>query len=195
MKTHVVSVSDQELIARYLKGHENSLGILMLRHKSRVYTTIYLLVKDRDVAEDIFQDTFVKVIDTVRAGRYNEEGKFLPWVLRIAHNLCIDHFRRNAKMPTIQPKDEDTDVFAFLDLKEDSVEDRMIRSQSHEKVKQLIQHLPEEQREVLVMRIYGGLSFKEISEVTAVSINTSLGRMRYALGNLRKLIDKYHITL
>ncbi len=195
MKTHVVSVSDQELITRYLKGHENSLGILMLRHKSRVFTTIYLLVKDRDVAEDIFQDTFVKVIDTVRAGRYNEEGKFLPWVLRIAHNLCIDHFRRNAKMPTIQPKDEDTDVFAFLDLKEDSVEDRIIRKQSHDKVRQLIQHLPEEQREVLVMRIYGGLSFKEISEVTDVSINTSLGRMRYALGNLRKLIDKHHITL
>lgn len=195
MKTHVVSVSDQELITRYRKGHENSLGQLMLRHKSRVYTTIYLLVKDKDVAEDIFQDTFVKVIDTIRAGRYNEEGKFLPWVLRIAHNLCIDHFRRSAKMPTIQPKDEETDVFSFLDLKEDSVEDRIMRKQSHDKVKQLIQQLPEEQKEVLVMRIYGGLSFKEIADVTEVSINTSLGRMRYALGNMRKLIEKYHINL
>lgn len=195
MKTQVVSVSDQELIKRYLSGKENALGQLILRHKSRVYATIYHLVKDRDLAEDIFQDAFVKVIDTLRSGRYNEEGKFLPWVLRIAHNLCIDHFRRAVKMPTISAGDDENDPFSYLDLKEGTVEDRIMQRQSHQKVTQLIQHLPEEQREVLVMRIYGGLSFKEIADVTQVSINTSLGRMRYALGNLRKLVDQYHISL
>lgn len=194
MKTQVVSVSDQELIKRYLAGKENALGLLIQRHKSRVYTSIYLLVKDRDVAEDIFQDAFMKVIDTLRAGRYNEEGKFLPWVLRIAHNLSIDHFRKQAKMPTISG-DEDFDPFANLDLKEGTIEDSIMKKQSHAKVRQLIQHLPEEQREVLVMRIYGGLSFKEISDVTQVSINTSLGRMRYALGNMRKMIDQYQLNL
>jgi RNA polymerase sigma factor (sigma-70 family) len=194
MKTQVVSVSDQELIKRYLAGKEHALGVLIQRHKSRVYTAIYLMVKNRDLAEDIFQDTFVKVIDTLKGGRYNEEGKFLPWVLRIAHNLCIDHFRKQAKMPTVSP-DDDYDPFAHLDMREGTIEDRIMKSQSHEKLRRLIQELPEEQREVLVMRIYGGLSFKEIAEATQVSINTSLGRMRYALGNIRKLIDQYQLNL
>ncbi|MFN3528741.1 MAG: sigma-70 family RNA polymerase sigma factor [Bacteroidia bacterium] len=194
MKTQVVSVSDQELIKRYLAGKEHALGVLIQRHKSRVYTAIYLMVKNRNLAEDIFQDTFVKVIDTLKGGRYNEEGKFLPWVLRIAHNLCIDHFRKQAKMPTVSP-DDDYDPFAHLDMREGTIEDRIMKSQSHEKLRRLIQELPEEQREVLVMRIYGGLSFKEIAEATQVSINTSLGRMRYALGNIRKLIDQYQLNL
>lgn len=195
MRTTIVS--DKVLVANYLRGNKDALVELFNRHRQRIYTSIYLLVKDREVAEDIFQDTFVKVIKTLDGGKYREEGKFLPWASRIAHNLCIDFFRRGKKMKFVNPNigDEEKDLFSFLDMKEETVEDKMIKRQSHGKVRQLVQFLPEEQKEVLILRHYAGLSFKEIAEQTDVSINTALGRMRYALNNLRKLIVENNIKL
>ena len=189
-----MGVSDQELIRRYVSGQQASMSVLMHRHKSRVFTTIYQLVRHQELAEDLFQDTFLKAMQTLQAGRYNEEGKFLPWILRIAHNLCIDHFRRNGKMPLVRAHD-DWDPMEQMTDTEMHAEDKLMMKQSITKVKQLVARLPEEQREVLIMRIYGDLSFKEISEATGVSINTALGRMRYALGNLRKLIHQKGIVL
>lgn len=187
--------TDQQLIGTYLQGDMSSIEQLILRHKKKVFTTIYLLVKDRDLANDIFQDTFIKVIDTLNTGKYNEEGKFLPWVVRIAHNLCIDHFRKNAKFPKMHQTEEGGDIFDYVNIYEENVEDKIIRRQSHQIIRNLINQLPEEQREVLVMRHYGGVSFKEISEATNVSINTALGRMRYALNNLRRMIKENRIAL
>jgi RNA polymerase sigma-70 factor, ECF subfamily len=152
------------------------------------------MVKDNDLADDIFQDTFIKVINTLKAGRYNEEGKFLPWVMRIAHNLTIDHFRKNKKMPFVR-SDENNDVFATIAQEGMSVEDEMAWEQILSDVKKIIQFLPEEQKQVVIQRHYYGMSFKEIAESNDISINTALGRMRYALINLRKLIDEKHITL
>ncbi len=181
------NLDDQDLVKHYIKGKEQALEILLQRHQSRIFTSIYLLVKDQYLAEDIFQDTFIKVINTLRSGRYNEEGKFLPWVLRIAHNLVIDYFRKEKRNPAITTT-EGVDVLNFIQIHEESAEDRMLREQNHYDLRRMIQLLPDEQKEVLIMRHYGNLSFKEIAELTDVSINTALGRMRYALSNLRKMM-------
>jgi RNA polymerase sigma-70 factor (ECF subfamily) len=180
-------ISDKDLVHLYVSGDESALAILLSRHKSKIYTSIYLLVKDRYLAEDIFQDTFIKVINTLKSGKYNEEGKFLPWVMRIAHNLVIDHFRKEKRTPTITNQ-EGFDIFDVIGVSEESTEDKLLRDQSHNELKALIQKLPEEQKEVLIMRNYADLSFKEIADLTGVSINTALGRMRYALNNLRRMM-------
>ncbi len=182
-------ISDKDLVHLYVSGDESALAILLSRHKSKIYTSIYLLVKDRFLAEDIFQDTFIKVINTLKGGKYNEEGKFLPWVMRIAHNLVIDHFRKEKRTPTITNSDG-FDIFDVIGVSEESTEDKLLREQSHSDLRALIQKLPEEQKEVLIMRHYADLSFKEIADLTGVSINTALGRMRYALNNLRRMIQE-----
>lgn len=187
-------LSDKELVDAYIAGTESALEILINRHKNKIFSTILFMVNDRDLAEDVFQDTFIKVINTLRAGRYNEEGKFFPWVQRIAHNLVIDHFRREKKMRTISPN-EDFDIFKVLKLSDENVQDVMVREQIETDVRKLVEYLPEEQREVVEMRMYRDLSFKEISDLTGVSINTALGRMRYALINLRKLVEKHNVIL
>lgn len=186
--------SDQDLIHLYILGQESCLEELIRRYKSKVYTSIYLLVKDTYLAEDIFQDTFIKVINTLKAGKYNEEGKFLPWVMRIAHNLVIDYFRREKRTPVVTNVDG-FDIFDVLHFNEESMEDKMVREQTHKDLKGLIHLLPSEQKEVLIMRHYGELSFKEIADITGVSINTALGRMRYALNNLRKMILTKELSL
>lgn len=187
-------LTDQELVSRYLKGHEEALQALILRHEKKVYTSIYLLVKDRELADDLFQDTFIKVINTLRSGNYNEEGKFLSWVLRIAHNLVIDYFRSLKRMPMVHDTDEYS-VFDTLPLEDQNIEDKLIAEQIHVEVRALLEHLPYDQREVVIMRHFANMSFKEIAECTHVSINTSLGRMRYALINLRKLIQQKKLVL
>src|SRR5690554_2303886 len=191
---HSNLVSDQELVSKYLSGNETAFEILLKRHQDRIYTQIILMVRDSELANDIFQETFMKVVRTLKQGKYNEEGKFLPWVLRIAHNLAIGHFSKTKKMPKVR-SDEDYDVFSGIPNEEKNVEDVWIEDIIHEDVRQLIDELPEEQREVVMMRHFGGMSFKEISMRCDVSINTSLGRMRYALINMRKLIEKNNITL
>ena len=191
---HKKVLDDQELVRQYLDGKSSAFEILLSRHKERIFTHIILMVKNKSHAEDIFQETFIKVINTLRKGKYNEEGKFLPWVMRIAHNLVIDHFRRNKKMPMVR-SDENYDVFATIKRDDQNVEQLLINGQIDSDVKKLIEHLPKEQREVVIMRHYLSMSFKEISEKTNVSINTALGRMRYALINLRKLVDENKIEL
>ncbi|WP_276362866.1 sigma-70 family RNA polymerase sigma factor [Daejeonella sp. H1SJ63] len=191
---NIQTVSDQDLVHQYIQGHEQSLEELIRRHKSKIYTSIYLLVKDSYLAEDIFQDVFIKVINTLRAGRYNEEGKFLPWVIRIAHNMVIDHFRKEKRTPLVTTT-EGFDIFEVLKFYDESAEDRLIRDQTHRDLRELIHHLPSEQKEVLIMRHYGDLSFKEIADITDVSINTALGRMRYALSNLRKMMLTKELSL
>jgi RNA polymerase sigma factor (sigma-70 family) len=186
--------SDQDLIHQYIGGDEKGLVELIRRYQSKIYTSIYLLVKDEHLAEDIFQDTFIKVINTLRAGKYNEEGKFLPWVARIAHNLVIDHFRREKRAPMVTT-DEDFDIFDVLGEYDESTEDRLVREQTHRDLKALIQLLPSEQKEVLIMRHFGDMSFKDIADITDVSINTALGRMRYALNNLRKMMQTKELSL
>lgn len=187
-------VSDQELIKDYLSGNEESLRLLINRHQTQVFSSIMLLVKDKYLAEDIYQDTYIKVIKNLKKGKYTEKGKFLPWVLRIARNLVIDHFRKNQKMPTVTDS-EGYDVMANLPFEADNMEDKMISEQSSEYIKRIIQELPDEQREVLILRHYAELSFKQIAEITDVSINTALGRMRYALNNLRKIIERKKVNL
>ena len=187
-------VSDQELISNYLAGNVNSLEVLINRHKQKVYSYILLVVRDKHLADDIFQDAFIKVINTMRSGIYKEEGKFIQWVMRISHNLIIDHYRKSKRLPIVE-NSEENDVFDNLRIVDDSIEDRMIMDQIYEDVRKLIDYLPEEQREVLMLRHYSDMSFKDIAEQTDVSINTALGRMRYALINLRKLIDSKEITL
>ena len=189
-----LEVLDGQLVSDYLKGNEQSFEILIKRHKQRIYNFIFSKVLNRDVAEDIFQDTFIKVINTLKRGKYNEEGKFLPWTMRIAHNLIIDHFRRVKRIPNFKNTD-DFDIFSVLGNGELSAEKQLINEQIFKDVRSLLEELPEDQREVLVMRMYKDMSFKEISETTGVSINTALGRMRYSLINMRKLIEKYNITL
>ena len=188
------NLTDKELVSLYLSGNNSAFEQLLNRHKDRIYTQIVVMVKDDEIADDIFQETFMKVIRTLKAGRYNEEGKFLPWILRIAHNLTIDHFRKAKKMPTVR-SDDNYDVFATIPRDDMNVEDSWVRDIIHEDIRKLIDELPEEQKEVVMMRHYGGLSFKEISEQCNVSINTSLGRMRYALINMREMIDKNNISL
>ena len=187
-------ISDAVLVSNYINGSENSLSTLIERHKQRIYSFIYSKVFDRDVSEDIFQDTFIKVIKTLKLGKYNEEGKFLPWVMRIAHNLVIDHFRKGNRMPKFEDNGEFS-IFSIISDGDLNAEKRIIKNQVEEDLRSLIQELPDDQKEVLVMRMYRDMSFKEISEKTGVSINTALGRMRYALINLRKVIDKNNIVL
>jgi len=187
-------VSDQELVKQYMQGDEESLRVLINRHKSQIYSTIYLLVKDQTLAEDVFQETFMKVVNTLKRGKYAERGKFLPWVIRIARNLVIDHFRKTNKMPTVTDGDG-YNMLSNIEVSESNHEDEIIEGQNREKIRDLIQTLPEKQREVLVMRQYAELSFKEIAEITNVSINTALGRMRYALINMRKMLEKNKIYI
>lgn len=186
--------TDRDLVREYIGGNDEAFEILLKRHKNQIYTKIFMLVKDHEVADDIFQDTFIKVINTLRKGKYNEEGKFLPWVLRIAHNLSIDHFRKKKRMPAVR-SDEENDVFATIQQDEMHVEDQMCWDQTLSDVKSLLDYLPEDQRSVVLMRHYYGMSFKEIAETCDISINTALGRMRYALINLRKVMEKKNIVL
>ena len=187
-------ITDALLVSNYIKGDERALEILITRHKQRIYSFIYSKVFDRDIAEDIFQDTFIKVIKTLKRGAYNEEGKFLPWVMRIAHNLVIDHFRKNNRMPKFSNTGEFS-IFSVLSDNALDAEKAIIKDQVEADVRRVIEELPEDQKEVLVMRMYNDMSFKEISEKTGVSINTALGRMRYALINMRKIIEKHNIIL
>jgi RNA polymerase sigma-70 factor (ECF subfamily) len=187
-------LSDNELIKQFLSGDESVLELLITRHQRKVFTSILLLVKDKELAEDLFQETFIKVINTLRSGNYHEEGKFLPWVIRIGHNLVIDYFRKQKRMPMVR----DTDEYSVMDglkLTDENIEDKMIVCQIHTEIRQLIEYLPLDQREVVIMRHYADMSFKDIAESTNVSINTSLGRMRYALINLRKLIKEKQLVL
>lgn len=187
-------INDSVLIERYLKGDESSLEILINRHSQRIYSFIFSKVYDRDVAEDIFQDTFIKVIKTLKRGAYNEEGKFLPWVMRISHNLVIDYFRKNTRMPKFEGN-EDFNIFSMIGDSSLNAEKQLIKDQVETDLRKLIDELPEDQKEVLKMRMYKDMSFKEISEATGVSINTALGRMRYAIINLRKIIERHNIVL
>ncbi|NQT78058.1 MAG: sigma-70 family RNA polymerase sigma factor [Bacteroidetes bacterium] len=188
-------ISDSVLIADYIDGNQNSLEKLIRRHKNRVFAYILMVVKDKQLADDIFQDTFIKVINTIQAGSYKEEGKFIQWVMRIAHNLIIDYFRKSKRLPVIDNDKSEYDIFDTIQIKDASVEEKMILDQIHRDVRELIEHLPHEQKEVLYMRHYSDMSFKDIAEHTDVSINTALGRMRYALINLRKLIEEKKVIL
>lgn len=187
-------LNDQELVNLYAAGDESCIEILIQRHKKRIFSYIMMVVRDRHLAEDIFQDTFIKVISTLKRGSYNDEGKFLPWVLRISHNLIIDHYRRLKRMPVVDGGD-DFDIFSVLRLRQGNVEDRIVKTQVRDDLRKMIEQLPREQREVLVMRHFLDMSFKEIADSTQVSINTALGRMRYALINLRKMAEEKNISL
>lgn len=189
-----LQIDDSVLVREYINGDEKALEILINRHNQRISSFIYSKVTDRDVTEDIFQDTFIKVIKTLKKGTYSEEGKFLPWVMRIAHNLIIDHFRKNKRMPMFEGSD-DFNIFSVIGDDKLNVEKQLIKDQIDTDLRLLIEELPEDQKEVLLMRIYQDMSFKEISENTGVSINTALGRMRYALINMRKIINKHNIVL
>jgi RNA polymerase sigma-70 factor (ECF subfamily) len=189
-----VQTPDALLVKNYVAGDENALTILINRHQSKIYGFIYSKLSDRDISDDIFQDTFIKVIKTLKSNSYNEEGKFLPWVMRISHNLIIDHYRRNKKMPMYR-ETEEFSIFSIMSDNVPNIESQLITSQVENDLRKLIEELPAEQKEVLMMRMYQDLSFKEISETTGVSINTALGRMRYAIMNLRKVIDKHQIIL
>lgn len=190
----VVQLPDALLVKNYVEGNEGALTTLINRHQSKIFGFIYSKIADRDISNDIFQDTFIKVIKTLKSKSYNEEGKFLPWVMRIAHNLIIDHFRKNKKMPLFR-ETEEFSIFSIMSDNSLTIENQMICDQVEIDLKKLIEELPADQKEVLVMRMYQDLSFKEISEITGVSINTALGRMRYALMNIRKVIDKHQIIL
>lgn len=185
-------INDSELVSLYIKGNEEAFAQLLKRHKSKVYTTIYLIVKDQYVAEDLLQETFIKAIKKLKSGQYNEEGKFLPWIVRIAHNLAIDFFRKEKRYPTIVMEDG-SNIFNSLAFSEDSTESVKIKNETHSILREMIQ-TPEAQKEVLLMRHYADMSFQEIAEATGVSINTALGRMRYALINLRKRLEKQNIA-
>ena len=185
---------DAVLVKNYMSGDESALATLIQRHQSKIFGFIYSKVNDRDLSDDIFQDTFIKVIKTLKTQSYNEEGKFLPWVMRIAHNLVVDHFRKSKKMP-LQRETDEYSVFNFMTDNGLNIEGQMISDQVASDLTKLLDELPEDQKEVLVMRMYQDLSFKEIAELTGVSINTALGRMRYALLNLRKIIEKNQIIL
>src|SRR5829696_667313 len=187
-------LSDHELINSFNAGNVNALEVLVLRHKDKLYTSIFFLVKDKYLAEDIFQDVFIRIIDTIRGGRYTEEGKFLPWAMRIAHNLCVDHFRKVKRTPAIKTSD-DRDIFEVINFTEDGADVKMMKRQSHDRVRQMLDLLPEDQREVIILRHYADLSFKEIASLTNCSINTALGRMRYGLINLRKMMMQKKIAL
>lgn len=193
MKT-VTQLPDRQLINLYLEGDPQAFSTLLHRYKDRIYTSIYLLVKDKYLAEDIFQDSFIRIIDTLQSGRYSDEGKFLPWAMRIAHNLCVDHFRKVKRSPLIKTSN-DRDIFDVINFSEPGADHRMMQRQTHERVRKILELLPEDQREVIIMRHYAELSFKEIATLTNCSINTALGRMRYGLINLRKMVIEKQIAL
>ncbi|MEX2230611.1 MAG: sigma-70 family RNA polymerase sigma factor [Cyclobacteriaceae bacterium] len=182
-------LSDSQLVSLYRNGNEDAFEVLLYRHKSKIYTAIYLIVKDRYTAEDLLQETFIKAINTIRGGRYNEEGKFLPWICRIAHNLAIDHFRKEKRYPEVVLEDG-SKLFNSMDFAEESSEDKQMFRETRSKLRDYIRELPAEQKHVLIMRHYFDMSFQEIADRTGVSINTALGRMRYALINLRKKMVK-----
>ncbi len=190
----LINLTDQQLVHLYIDGNTNALETLVTRYKDRIYTSIYLLVKDKYMAEDLFQDVFIRIIDTLNGGRYTEEGKFLPWALRIAHNMCVDHFRKVKRSPSIKTSD-DRDIFEVLNFSEPSAETKMMQTQSHERVRKMIDMLPADQREVMILRHYADLSFKEIADLTKCSINTALGRMRYGLINMRRMMTEKQIAL
>lgn len=194
MNSSLRQQTDHELIQNFQDGNLNALEILVLRHKDKMYTSILFLVKDKYLAEDIFQDVLIKIIDTIRGGRYTEEGKFLPWAMRIAHNLCVDHFRKVKRTPAIKTSD-DRDIFEVINFTEDGADVKMMKRQSHDRVRQMLDLLPDDQREVIILRHYADLSFKEIASLTNCSINTALGRMRYGLINLRKMMAQKKIAL
>ena len=185
-------ISDQQLVKQYVEGNVACLEMLIERHKERLFTTIYLIVKDTYIAEDLFQETFIKIIRNLKRKKYNEEGKFLPWAMRIARNMAIDYFRKKKRMPTVTGS-EGEDVFRTLKISTENREQEIIRTEKEDQVRYFIDKLPEEQREVLILRHYGELSFKEIAAMTDVSINTALGRMRYALNNLRKMMEPVYV--
>ncbi len=188
------NLTDQQLIQMYLGGDANAIATLVTRHKDKIYTSIYMMVKDKYLAEDIFQDVFIRIIDTIRGGRYNDEGKFLPWAIRIGHNMCVDHFRKVKRTPTIKTSD-DRDIFEVLNFSEPGADQKLMNGQSHDRVRKMVDMLPEDQREVIILRHFADLSFKEIADLTNCSINTALGRMRYGLINLRKIMTEKQIAL
>lgn len=188
-------LNDNELVQRFISGDQNSLEILIYRHKSRVFSYILLIVRNQELAEDIFQETFIKVIKSLKKGKYTDNGKFISWVLRISHNLIIDHFRKEKLKGTVSNDSMETDLFNSPKFADETVEDQLVYSQILSEVKDLVKELPEDQQQVIYMRHYLDLSFKEIADLTDVSINTALGRMRYALINLRKLVEKKNLVL
>lgn len=190
----LISLTDEQLITLFNEGNAYAMEVLINRHKVRIYTSIYVLVKDKYLAEDIFQDLFIKIIETFRAGKYKEENKFVQWAMRIAHNLCVDHFRKIKSKPVIRTS-EGADIFDVLNFAEDSAEDKIMKLQSNDKVMKLVCLLPEDQREIIILRHFADLKFREISNLLNCSVNTALGRMRYALMNLRKLIEEKQIAL
>ncbi|MCF8225568.1 MAG: sigma-70 family RNA polymerase sigma factor [Bacteroidales bacterium] len=193
MKT--IKLNDQELVHAFLKGDENSIESLINRHRTKVYTYIYLTVKNHALAEDLFQETFIKVIKSLRAGKYRDNGRFLSWVIRIAHNLIIDHYRKEKQLNAISNDDSEMDLFNSKRYADDNIEQLMVNDQIRRDIRKLINELPDDQREVVLLRHFGELSFKEIADHTGVSINTALGRMRYALINLRKMITENNLIL
>jgi len=188
-------LSDTELINSFLKGNKQALNILLKKYSAQVYSYIFIMLKNQDLAKDFLQETYIKVFNSLKSGKYTEKGAFLYWVLRIAHNLVIDYYRRNKSFPTISNDSSDYDFFNSLSLSEKNIEQELIETQTNKDLRELINKLPAEQKEVILLRHYGGLSFKEIAKITNVSINTALGRMRYALINLRKLIEQYKVNL
>jgi RNA polymerase sigma-70 factor (ECF subfamily) len=190
-------LDDRELVSLYIDGNEKAFEQLLMRHKEKMFRFIYLKVRDRDLAEDLFQETFVKIINTLKLGAYNEEGKFIPWAMRIAHNLVIDHFRRSSKVRMISESSslkDDFNIFSVLANDSKNVQEQWVYDELEQQMVELIEHLPENQKDILKMRIFQDLSFKDIAEMEDISINTALGRMRYALINLRKLIEKHQLV-
>lgn len=190
-------LDDRALISEYLEGNERAFEVLLMRHKDKIYRSVYMKVKDGALAQDIFQDAFIKIVNTLKAGNYNEEGKFLPWAMRIAHNLVIDHFRRSNKVRMISESSslkDDYNIFHTLKLEDENIQDTITREELESQIVELVEYLPESQREILKMRIFKEMSFKDIAEQEDISINTALGRMRYALINLRKLIEKHQMV-
>ena len=192
MKT-LTHFSDQHLIEIYLDGNNEAISILVDRHKDKIFSSIYLLIKDKYLSEDIFQDTFIRIIDKLQAGKYTENGKFLPWAMRIAHNICIDHFRKIKRTPSIRSSDNQ-DIFDTMNFSESAADERIMQNQSHQKVRKMLEKLPADQRDVLIMRNYADLSFKEIAEMMDCSINTALGRMRYGLIKIKKMMTEEEIS-
>jgi RNA polymerase sigma factor (sigma-70 family) len=191
---NLITLTDEQLIALFNDGNAPAMEILVNRHKERIFTSIYLMVKDKYLAEDIFQDLFIRIIETFRAGKYKEENKFAQWAMRIGHNFCIDHFRKIKNKPVIRTS-EGTDIFDILDFAEPGVDDKIMKTESSESIMKLVYMLPDEQREIILLRHFADLKFREISKILNCSVNTALGRMRYALLNLRKLIDEKQIAL
>lgn len=192
------NIDDRELVSAYINGDEKAFEALLMRHKDKIYRFIYMKVKDSALAQDIFQDAFIKIVNTLKAGNYNEEGKFLPWAMRIAHNLVIDYFRKNNKVKLISESSsqrDDFNIFHTIKLDDENIQDEITREELESQMVNLIDYLPESQRDILVMRIFKEMSFKDIAELEDISINTALGRMRYALINMRKLIEQHNLVV